>query len=179
MKKKLIGLLLTMICVVSLVACGGDDGNSDGGNSDGGSNAQAGTTSSGYTFDYKGVSISVGTDIETILDKIGEPSSLFEDPSCAGQGTDFVYRYSGVDIYTSPSKDSDKAISTILIVSDEVETPEGITIGSTQEDVEAAYGTDYSESNGMLTYEKGGMKLGILIKGGVVDSIQYTTGGSN
>ena len=172
MKKKLIGLLLTMLCVVSLAACGG--GNSEGGN-DGSNNTPTGNTSSGYTFEYNGVSVSVDTDIETILDKLGEPSSVFEDPSCAGQGTDFVYRYSGVDIYTSPSKDCDKAISTILIVSDEVETPEGITIGSTQEDVEAAYGTDYSNHNGMLTQEKGGMKLGILIKGGVVDSIQYTS----
>lgn len=176
MKKKLTGLLLTMVCVLSLAACGGGNGESQ---KNGGDNAQAENTSSGYTFEYNGVSVSVDTDIETILDKLGEPSSVFEDPSCAGQGTDFVYRYSGVDIYTSPSKDSDKAISTILIVSDEVETPEGVTIGSTQEEVESAYGTDYSESNGMLTYEKGGMKLGILIKGGVVDSIQYTSNALN
>lgn len=178
MKKKWIALLVMMVCVVSLAACGGDDKKADdqkGGND--GNASQGGST--GYTFEYKGVSIAVDSDIDAILDDIGEPSKKFEAPSCAGQGTDFVYSYSGFQIYTSPSKDITNAIATIVIMTDEVETPEGITIGSSQEDVEAAYGTDYTESNGMLTYEKGGMKLGILIKGGVVDSIQYLSNALN
>lgn len=175
MKKKLISLMLVvMICMFSLIACGGDD--SGDGNKDGNDGNAANTpsgSSSGYTFEYKGTSISVDSDIDAILEKIGEPSSKFEAPSCAGQGTDFIYTYSGFEIDTSPSESITNAIAAIIIVSDEVETPEGITIGSTKEDVEAAYGTDYTESNGMMTYKKGNMKLNILIKNNVVDSVQY------
>lgn len=181
MKKKLMSLMLViMVCIVSLAACGGGDDKGNGGNDSQGGGSAANNSSdnasaSGYSFEYKGTSISVNTDIDPIVEKIGEPSSKFEAPSCAGQGTDFIYTYSGFEIDTSPFENITNAIAAIIIVSDEVETPEGITIGSTKEDVEAAYGTDYTESNGMMTYQKGDMKLNILIKNNAVDSIQYVS----
>ena len=145
MKKKLVSLMLVvMVCMFSLVACGGgDDKGNDGNNGGGGDAANTPNgSSSGYTFEYKGTSISVNTAIEPVIEKIGEPSSKFEAPSCAGQGTDFIYTYSGFEIDTSPAENITNAIAAIIIVSDEVETPEGITIGNTKEEVEAAYGTN-------------------------------------
>ena len=100
MKKKLVSLMLVvMVCMFSLVACGGgDDKGNDGNNGGGGDAANTPNgSSSGYTFEYKGTSISVNTAIEPVIEKIGEPSSKFEAPSCAGQGTDFIYTYSGFD----------------------------------------------------------------------------------
>ena len=91
MKKKLVSLMLVvMVCMFSLVACGGgDDKGNDGNNGGGGDAANTPNgSSSGYTFEYKGTSISVNTAIEPVIEKIGEPSSKFEAPSCAGQGTD-------------------------------------------------------------------------------------------
>lgn len=182
MKKKLISLILVvLVCMFSLVACGGGDDKGNDGNKGGDAANTPGdaASSGGYTFEYKGASISVNTAIEPVIEKIGEPSSKFEAPSCAGQGTDFIYTYSGFEIDTSPAENITNAIAAIIIVSDEVETPEGITIGSTKEDVEAAYGTDYSESNGMMTYAKGDMKLNFLIKNNVVDSVQYMSNALN
>ena len=182
MKKKLVSLMLVvMVCMFSLVACGGgDDKGNDGNNGGGGDAANTPNgSSSGYTFEYKGTSISVNTAIEPVIEKIGEPSSKFEAPSSAGQGTDFIYTYSGFEIDTSPAENITNAIAAIIIVSDEVETPEGITIGNTKEEVEAAYGTDYTESNGMMTYAKGDMKLNFLIKNNVVDSVQYMSNALN
>ena len=57
---------------------------------------------------------------------------------------------------------------------DSVATKEGIYIGATQAQVEAAYGAD--NFNGANGYEltKGETKLTIILQDGVVSSIQYS-----
>ena len=66
-------------------------------------------------------------------------------------------------------------MSSIVIKDDSVKTPEGVTVGSTRDEMIAAYGENYAEEAGMLVYAKDGMKLMFLLKNDMVSSIQYTS----
>ncbi len=56
---------------------------------------------------------------------------------------------------------------------DSIATPEGIRLGSSLEDVTAAYGEDYTEEMGQYTYIKGETYLRFLISDGEVINITY------
>jgi hypothetical protein len=58
-------------------------------------------------------------------------------------------------------------------VDDSVETPEGIYIGASQADVEAAYGAEnYNGTNAYIITGQS-TRLTIILDNGVVSSIQY------
>lgn len=52
-------------------------------------------------------------------------------------------------------------------------TPEGITIGSTPEEVEAAYGEDYEDLGTQFSYENGDARLSVLFEDGKAVSVEY------
>ena len=55
-----------------------------------------------------------------------------------------------------------------------METDEGICIGSSKADVEAAYGADNYNGTNAFTVKKGSGTLTIILESDVVTSIQYT-----
>ncbi len=188
MKKKYLAILAGLM-VLCCAACGGDDdtkvvnklpNSNNGSSSEDVSKDETGKDDklTGYIFeaDAGSETISITTDIEAagIVAALGEPSAYFESTSCAFDGIDKMYTYDHFRIETYPDGEKDR-ISYIFFLDDMAETPEGICIGMTKEEVEDAYGTDYEDKSGLLVYTKDGKHLSFLIEDGVVTSIEYSS----
>lgn len=136
--------------------------------------AVSNTTQSGYTFEYNGQVIVIDANAAPYVDALGEPVSYFEAASCAFEGLDKMYTYSSFELDTYPTGDDD-FVSAIIFKDDSITTPEGVRIGSTVEDVKAAYGDDYAEEVGQMVYSKDGMTLTFIVTEDTVASIEYNS----
>jgi len=123
-------------------------------------------------FTYRGCPLPMNAEFSPLLDYIGEPESYFEAASCAFDGLDKTYTYSDVEIITYPDGDVDY-ISSVRLLSSAAATPEGITIGSSREDVLAAYGEEFEPFGDQYTYSDGDTTLDILFRDGAVISVEY------
>lgn len=173
--------ILTAMC---LTACGADDGQKDGSSPTGDNGSgQQGLASSqgnngeqaGYLFKANGVTIGVDMNMNELLSGLGEAKSVFEAPSCAAQGTAYVYNYTSFEIETYPDGENN-LIAFIILKDDMVATSEGIDLSKTKADVIKAYGDGYKEDGNRLTYEKDGMKLNFIFEGENIKSIEYVSG---
>lgn len=166
MKKMLAAVLtVSMLSVLALTGCG--DKESD--------QPASSDTVKGYIFEADGVEVAVDTDVTAVVDKLGEPDSYFEEPSCAGQGLTKIYTYAGFQIYTY-EKDKTDLIERIVLMDDTVATPEGVDLSMAKDDVIDAYGEDHTGTDNTIVYEKGGMKLSFVLDGDAVISIEYISG---
>lgn len=129
------------------------------------------TAVKGYVFVTGGVTVEMDGDMAPVLAALGEPASYFEAASCAFEGLDKIYTYNGFEIDTYPARDTD-LVSAVILKDDSVTTAEGICIGDSLEKLLAAYGEGKQE-NGMLVYEKDGMKLCFILQDDSVISIEY------
>lgn len=169
MKKMLAAVLtVSMLSVLALTGCGSDKGTDQPAVS---SDAE---TVKGYVFDADGVEVAVDTDVTAVVDKLGEPDSYFEEPSCAGQGLTKIYTYAGFQIYTY-EKDKTDLIERIVLMDDTVATPEGVDLSMTRDDVIDAYGDDHTGTDNTIVYEKENMKLSFVFDGEAVISIEYVS----
>ena len=117
-----------------------------------------------FAFSHKGTEIAVNADAAPILAALEkELVSYDESPSCAFQGLDKVYTYPSFEIQTYPMGGKDY-VYMIQILNDLVATPEGIRIGSTRDEVIAAFGDADSATANSLTWYASGMRLEILLK---------------
>ena len=180
-KKLLATLLALSLCLALLAGCGGNADNSqnNSGNTSGDQSQNSGDTDSGenqaadlFIFTSNGVEVKMNAEADPIVEALGEPVSSYEAPSCAFQGTDYIYTYDGFQINTYPLNDVNY-VSSVVLISDAVSTPEGLEIGGTLEDMVAAYGEDYTEEYGMYTYTRGDSQLAVLIGDGAITSIEY------
>jgi hypothetical protein len=155
-KKILIGIIVVLL----LAGCSG------------GEQVQSKPQDQGYVFNYNGIPIVVNTDVEPVLKELGEPLDYFEAESCAFQGLDKTYYYSGFELTTYP-KDNTDYISSVYFMDDSVSTAEGIYIGSSVDDVLEAYGEDYTGGENAYIYTKGDSSLIIITENDEVISITY------
>lgn len=178
MKKALFCSLMALSVSLTLTACGGNAAQTP---------APADPTPSGsspevqpptydsYVFQVASADnyvVSIDQDMSEVLSSLGEAQSYFEAASCAFEGLDKTYTYSGFIITTRPDGDKDY-VNSILLTDDSVTTPEGIYIGSSDADVRAAYGEDAGTLSGALCYTKGGTDLNFILEDGKVISIEY------
>jgi len=135
---------------------------------------ESGTASAeGFSFEVDGVTIPMNVDAAPIIEALGEPVEYFEAASCAFQGLDKIYTYNGFEINTYPNGDKDY-IASIYFLDDSVATDKGIYLGSTLEEVTAAYGEGYTEESGEYTYTLGDTTLAFIMEDDAVTSITYT-----
>lgn len=191
MKKRLVMgfLAVSMIAVLGLTGCGGskeddkeaqnsgeeqDTGDASSADSESDSEKPAASGAGGYVFETDGITIGVDMDMAPIADALGEPKSIFEEPSCAAQGTAYLYTYPGFEINTYPDGE-DNYVGYISLKDDTVATPEGIDLSKTREDVISAYGEDYQGDDKKITYSKDGMTLNFIFSGDDIESIEYTS----
>ena len=177
--KKLSALFLAlMLCFALLAGCGGNGGNNqtdDNSSTNGQNSGETGDENqeaSLFVFTSNGVEIKMNAEADPIVEALGEPISAFDAPSCAFQGTDWIYTYDGFQINTYPLNDVNY-VSSVVLTSDAVSTPEGLEIGGTKEDMIAAYGEDYTEEYDQCTYTRGDSQLSILFEDGAITSIEY------
>ena len=125
-----------------------------------------------FRFLHKDVILTPGASAEPIIESLGKPNSYTEEASCAFDGLDKTYVYSGFSFTTYPDKGADY-IHTIWFTDDSAVTEEGIYIGASQQAVDDAYGAEHW--NGVnayiLTREK--MRLTVLLTDGFVSSVKY------
>lgn len=127
---------------------------------------------SGYVFQYKGNTIAMNGEVAPIVKALGDPQDYFEADSCAFQGKEKTYTYSGFELYTYAVDGVDYVLS-INFTDDSVSTKEGISLGADLEDIKKAYGDKYTENLGLYTYEKGKSKISFMIEDNKVSSIEY------
>lgn len=168
--KKFLMLVLAMTLVLSLCACGGDNGG-DATTPP----AQSGSTSDtpmGYAMKINGVSFGVGMDAQKVVEKLGACEPVITE-SCGDMGgNDYEYAYQDYIVYANDGTGAVR-IYCVELISDLVATAENVTIGDTAEDVKGVYGDPASETSTGLIYEKDGMQLIFIMDGGEVTSIQY------
>ena len=155
--KRISVFLLAAIMLLSLVGCGSTDIDPQEEN---------------FSFTYNGTRITLGAEAAPIIDALGEPRSYTEEPSCAFDGMDKTYYYGSFYISTY-SLDGKVHIYNLWFADDGVATDEGICIGSTQSQVEDAYGKECFNGTNSFAMTRGQSKLVILIEGGKVSSIRY------
>lgn len=144
--------------------------NGNGGAGDSG--APVADPSNTYSFKFNGVSATADMAADAVIAGFGDNYSYFESPSCAFQGDDKVYTYNSFLVRTYP-KDGVDYILSIELRDDSISTPEGIYIGSSEDDVRAAYGEPTSEGSNGLEYTKANCTLAFVIKDGKVSAISY------
>lgn len=132
------------------------------------------TDAKGYVFETGGVEIAVDMDMSILEDKLGEPVSYFEEPSCAAQGIAKLYTYASYEVDTYPDGDKD-LVASIILKDDNVATAEGVDLSMTKADVIEKYGEDYEESEGCIMYAKDGMKLKFILDGENLAAIEYNS----
>ena len=131
----------------------------------------------GFMFIYNGVNIYLGEYTERILEELGESLDYYEMDSCNFDGIARTYFYGGFEIETyMKTKNGKDLVYSIDLVDDSAETPEGVYIGQSYEDMTAAYGSEYNiieEIPGFYSYNKNGTLLNFNIKDGVIISVTY------
>lgn len=155
--KRISLFFLAAIMLLSLVGCGADDPDSQKEN---------------FSFTYNGISITLGAEAAPIIDALGEPRSYTEEPSCAFEGMDKTYYYGSFYISTYPLAGKDY-IYNLWFADDGAATDEGIRIGSTQFQVEDAYGKDCFNGTNSFVLTKGQSRLVILLGEEAVSGVRY------
>lgn len=155
--KKLLYVCLIFGCVaLALCGCQNDSGNKN----------------EEFVFKCKDVVITPNDEAEGIIEKLGKYISYDESNSCAFEGLDKVYKYSGFEIQTYPVKNKDYIYS-ITFLNDMVSTVEGVSIGASREKVIEIYGDKYESIGDNISYTLGKTSLQFIFRDGKVTSIKY------
>lgn len=155
--KRISLFLLAAIMLFSLAGCGSADPNPQEEN---------------FSFTYNGTKITLGAEAAPIIDALGEPRSHTEEPSCAFDGMDKTYYYGSFYLSTYPMDGKDYVYN-LWFADDGVATDEGIRIGSSQSQVEDAYGKECFNGTNSFVRTKGQSRLVILIEEETVSSVRY------
>lgn len=150
--KKFIAIILAVLCVFALCACGNDGGSSDN---------DADKTAK-YTPDYGELYYASGEVKFGILDPaadvlsaLGEPDSTYESNSCAYQGKDKFYYYDGFEVLVNDI-DGTERITGITIADDTVSNPQGVKIGmKIDEALSLMDGIEYAQSGDTYKFTVG------------------------
>lgn len=174
--KKFFALALSLMLVFVLAACGGETpSNQPAETTTPAAPAVQGPTtpdSSSWKYTVRGVDIMMHAEAAPIIETLGESVSYTEEASCAFTGLDKTYYYGGFYLQTYPIGDADYVYS-VWLVDDSSSTPEGIYIGATKAEVEAAYGTDGFNGSNAYIMKGTTSTLTIILDGDRVSSIQY------
>lgn len=153
--KKIISILALGLI---LIGCGGGEDSSQ--------------TEKGFIFETNGTEIYMNEETSSFLESLGKETEYFEAKSCAFDGLDKTYTYSGFQLKTYPKDDKDY-VSSVILTDDTVTTQEGISIGSEQNQVVEKYGKDYKDSGNAYIYTKEDSQLEFLFEDGYVSAITY------
>ena len=155
-------VIMALLCAVSLLAsCNAETDNKDN---------EASKTE--YYITYKGTKIELDKKADAVLSALGEAKDTASLGDCGGFGLQTRYTYDNFVLYTVKN-DSGETIDQISLSSDIVETPKGICVGDTSDDVIAAYGEPTVKNNTKIEYENGSLILKFGLENGEVKSINF------
>ncbi|MGN0613208.1 MAG: hypothetical protein ACI4JB_04840 [Porcipelethomonas sp.] len=122
------------------------------------------TASDVYAY-YGGYALTVNQNITAFP----AAQSVDSSPSCYYEGDDKIFHYGDMDVYTYPYGGSDYVLE-ITLLSGNVSTARGLTVGMTLDDAIAMYGTG-TEGGGIYTWYSGSTYMYVTTSGGVITSI--------
>lgn len=125
-----------------------------------------------FSLSYQGVEITLHAPAAPIVEALGEPKKYTESASCAFDGLDKTYYYGSFYLDTYPQGEEDFVYGW-WFADDSLTTVEGIYIGASQADVEAAYGADTFNGNNAYIVKQSDGILTVILTDGAVSSIQY------
>ncbi len=179
---KTLALLLAVLALLSLAACGGSgekviqrEAPAESAGPDAAltsENAREETAGAGFVFIHQGVRVDMDAEASAIVAALGEPSSYFEAASCVFEGLDKMYTYGGFELDTYPTDGKDY-VSAVIFRDDSVATPEGVMIGDSAEKLQQVYGDPSSTAENLVSYQAGNMELRFILADGVIASIEY------
>ena len=97
-----------------------------------------------------GTEVSGDTAVEDVLALLGEDYEYYEAISCVYDGMDKTYTYGDCVLYTYPDGETDHLMELYCTGGDV--SAQGITIGSTKDEVVKTVGTGYTEEGSVLSY---------------------------
>lgn len=165
MKKWLIAVAAALLAVSMLAGCGGKTDDAESKTASGAKNR--------YYFESQGVKFAMNDKAADVLKVLGETETK-KIPSCAHQGEDTVYYYDnyGYELETY-TVDDVEYISCVWFSSDSAATPEGLSIGDSEEKIVSLYGEKQGDSAAYI-YKDANTTLTIMVENGAVSSIQYS-----
>ena len=121
-----------------------------------------------------GVTLAIGAPADNAVTTLGNWVFMNSSDSCGGfSGKDYLYTYHGFRMSTTPAKDG-QIICKVELTDDSVKTPQGLYIGMSRADAEAAMKGYKAESVGdNLVYTSGSAKLQVVFRDGSVTGIIY------
>jgi len=125
-----------------------------------------------FFFVINGVEVRMGEPALPIIEKLGQYNDFFEAPSCAFEGFDRSWYYSGFVVHAYPDGDEDFILSVVLN-DDANGTDRRVFIGMSYEDMVAAYGSDYEQNQDQFLYRLGSTSLAFIISDDFIASITY------
>lgn len=133
-------------------------------------------TKTGLVCDLdNGVSVTLGSVTDDVIEGLGKITEQAEAPSCLHDGTDKLYTIDGAYTVTSTAfSDGQERITQISFLSDAVGLlmPDGgVMIGSSEQAVETAFGTPDEEAFGVLTFNLDGGTATVVLTDGVVTAL--------
>lgn len=182
--RKLIALILALMLLASLTACGSNSNNADttpqttvGDQQTPEDTTQTPETQNNggeeegvYSYNFDGTELIPGAVLDTAA--LPEADSVYQVPSCAIEGTDNVYNYVTFEL-TAYDDGTGEVIYSIYLIDANTPTTEGLYLGDDLAMVEELYGTGYTANGNELTYQKGETLLIIILDNGYVSSIEY------
>lgn len=166
MKTRITGMLLIVLFTLSLMGCSF------------GKSKQTANSSNDAAFEYNGVTVSIRDEnMDNVFAAFGEPESK------EGDNPGFYYTFDsgkvGVSSYIINQIDDEKRqeFPDMISIKDEnIKTSKGISVGSTEEEVKAAYGETTGvaiDSMNILTYSYDDYIISFIIDQ-TVSEIKYT-----
>ena len=125
-----------------------------------------------YVFETGGMTIAMDMEMHPILNALGEPLALTEEPSCAFTGMDRTYYYGSFYIQTYPLE-GEEHVRSLWFADDSITTPEGIGLGADRQQVEAAYGSKGWNGTNAYVMTAGHSSLTVLMEGDTVCGVRY------
>ena len=121
-----------------------------------------------------GVAVTIGAEADPIISQLGTPGMVNSSDSCGGfVGKDYVYTFMGFRVSTTPA-DGYQMICKVELTDDSVRTPEGLYIGMSRADVEAAMeGYEVTAVGVNLSYSTETVMLNVSFRDGYVSGIIY------
>lgn len=115
-----------------------------------------------------GTALRVGAPADEVIGALGAYKEKLEAPSCVHPGNDVLYYYDGYTVMTSPDASGRNMVSGFEIGTSAAKLANGITVGSTADEVKAAFGSAYTEAFGLIVYDLTGEN------GGTPCSLSFT-----
>ena len=140
--KKILASLLVMVLMLCFVSCA-EKPEEPSVNDD-----KPSAETSIFAISYKNTTLELGKDAKAVLKKLGDPSSEPKHVvSCGeGMGEQWQYTYPSIVLFTVKNGESE-TIDAIALRDDLAKTGKGITIGSTEAEMTAAYGEPTKQGN--------------------------------